>query len=100
MTVDVTSVNDAPAGRNNIVTTLEDTTYAFTAADFGFTDPADGAGASGANNLQAVVITTLPTAGTLTDNGNTVHAGDSISVADISTGKLIFSPAANQNGAG
>ena len=36
--VNVTSVNDAPAGANNTVTTLEDTAYTFAAADFGFTD--------------------------------------------------------------
>jgi len=68
ITVDVTAANDAPAGANNTVTTLEDTGYAFTAADFGFTDPIDAASASGANALAAVKISTLPTAGTLTDN--------------------------------
>ena len=41
ITVNVTSVNDAPAGTDNTVTTLEDTAYVFTAADFGFTDPND-----------------------------------------------------------
>ena len=41
MTVNVTAVNDAPAGTDNTVTTLEDTQYTFTAADFGFTDPND-----------------------------------------------------------
>ena len=41
MTIDVTSVNDAPAGTDNTVTTLEDTQYTFAAADFGFTDPND-----------------------------------------------------------
>ena len=41
MTVDVTPVNDAPAGTDKTVTTLEDTAYTFTAADFGFTDPND-----------------------------------------------------------
>ena len=41
MTVNVTSVNDAPAGTNKTITTLEDTAYTFTAADFGFSDPND-----------------------------------------------------------
>ena len=59
MTVNVTAVNDAPAGTNNTVTTLEDTAYTFTAADFGFTDPND----TPANALLAVKITTLPGAG-------------------------------------
>src|SRR5947207_241622 len=38
ITVNVTSVNDAPAGTDKTVTTLEDTAYTFAAADFGFTD--------------------------------------------------------------
>ena len=44
MTINVTAVNDAPAGTDNTVTTLEDTAYTFTAADFGFSDPNDIAG--------------------------------------------------------
>jgi hypothetical protein len=39
MTVDVTAVNDAPAGTNTTVTAVEDTQYVFSAANFGFTDP-------------------------------------------------------------
>ena len=53
MTVNVTAVNDAPAGTDKTVTTLEDTAYTFAAADFGFTDPND----SPANTLPAVKIT-------------------------------------------
>src|SRR5262249_40187122 len=34
ITVNVTPVNDAPAGANKTVSTSEDTAYAFTAADF------------------------------------------------------------------
>ena len=41
MTVNVTAVNDAPAGTNNTVTTNEDTAYTFATADFGFSDPND-----------------------------------------------------------
>ena len=60
ITINVTSVNDAPAGTNNTVTTLnEDTAYTFAAADFGFSDPND----SPANTLAAVKITTLATNG-------------------------------------
>ena len=50
ITVNVTSVNDAPAGTDKTVTTLEDTAYTFAAADFGFSDPND----SPANSLSAV----------------------------------------------
>jgi Bacterial Ig domain len=37
----IASVNDAPTGANNTVTTLEDTPYIFQAADFGFSDAAE-----------------------------------------------------------
>ena len=95
MTINVTSVNDAPIGYDrHTVTTLEDTGYTFTTANFGFTDPSD----SPANNLLAVKITSLPTAGTLKDNGTAVTLGQVIPVADISGNKLVFTPAANANG--
>ncbi|HZV53953.1 MAG TPA: tandem-95 repeat protein, partial [Rhodocyclaceae bacterium] len=95
-TVTVISVNDAPAGTDKTVTTNEDTAYTFTGADFGFTDPNDAP----ANTLLAVRISTLPGAGTLTDNGVAVTAGQFVSVADINAGKLVFTPALSANGAG
>ncbi len=94
LTVNVTPVNDAPSGANATVTTNEDTGYVFGVADFGFSDPNDNP----ANSLQAVKVTTLPGAGTLTDNGVAVTAGQFVSVADITAGKLVFTPAANANG--
>ena len=103
MTIDVTSVNDAPAGTNNTISTLEDTDYTFAAADFGFADTADG------DALSAVYITTVPTNGTLyldvngdgiVDVGEAVGATDSITVADITAGRLKFKPAADANGPG
>ena len=85
--VTLNGVNDAPAGTNNTVTVNEDATYTFTTQNFGFTDPND----SPANNLLAVKITTLSTAGTLYYDadgagGNApvpVTTGQSISAADI-----------------
>ena len=44
-------------------------------------------------------ITSLPTAGTLKDNGNTVTLGQLVPVSDISGNGLVFTPAANANGA-
>src|SRR6185312_10607378 len=41
MFINAISVNDAPSGANNTVTTLEDTAYVFTTADFGFSDASD-----------------------------------------------------------
>jgi len=96
MTIDVTSVNDAPAGANNTVTTNEDTAYTFTATDFGFTDASD----SPVNTLLAVKISTLPANGSLTLHGAAVTAGQFVSAADIASGLLTFTPAANANGTG
>ena len=94
ITFNVTSINDAPSGTNTTVTTLEDTDYTFTAADFGFSDAAD----SPANSLLAVKITTLPAKGTLRDNGVAVTAGQLVSVADVMAGLLTFTPAVNAIG--
>ncbi len=96
LTVNVSAVNDAPAGADNTVTTTEDTAYVFSAADFGFSDAAD----SPANNFSVVRIGTLPAAGTLTNNGAAVSSGQSVSVADINAGRLVFAPAADASGTG
>src|SRR5690606_30776221 len=99
ITIDVTSVNDAPAGADKTVTTLEDTALVFTAADFGFTDPND----SPANTLLAVQISALPASGTLTlaagaSAPGAVTLNQVISAADLAF--LTYTPAANANGAG
>ena len=96
----VTAVNDAPAGTDVTKTFLEDGSYTFAAADFGFTDPADAnaPSTSGANAFLSVIITTLPTAGagTLTVSNVAVTAGQEIAVANIPN--LKFTPTANANG--
>jgi large repetitive protein len=84
ITFDVTSVNDAPQGADNTVTTSEDTDYVFSVADFGYTDTSDVP----ANNFAVVIITTLPANGVLTlaagaSVTGAVIAGQTISVADI-----------------
>ncbi len=90
----LSGVNDPPSGADKTITLLEDGSYGFTAADFGFTDPND----SPANALKSVVIATLPTAGTLTLSGAAVSAGQTVLAANL--GSLVFSPAANANGTG
>src|SRR4029079_16397017 len=95
LTINVTSVNDAPAGTDNTITTNEDTPYTLSAANFGFTDPND----SPANALLAVEITTLPSNGVLTLDNVAVIAGQFISVADIAANLLVFTPNSNANGA-
>ena len=88
--------NHAPAGTDKTITTLlEDSAHTFAVADFGFTDPLD----TPANALLAVKITTLPGAGSLTSNGVAVAVNQFVSAADLSGGKLKFTPATNANGA-
>ncbi|HKY42034.1 MAG TPA: cadherin-like domain-containing protein, partial [Pyrinomonadaceae bacterium] len=94
MTINVIAVNDEPAGTDNTVVTNEDTTYTFTAAEFGFTDPND----TPANALAAVKITTIATNGKLKLNGVDVTPGQFVAVADINAGNLKFFPDANENG--
>src|SRR5437763_12039233 len=50
--------------------------------------------------ISFVKVTTLPGAGSLSNNGSPVTAGEEVSAADITAGKLVFTPAANANGAG
>ncbi|WP_202189278.1 cadherin-like domain-containing protein, partial [Sphingomonas sp. CCH10-B3] len=91
LTFNVTPVNDAPSGTDATLTILEDMPRTLTTADFGFSD-AEG------NSFAAVVITTLPSAGSLTLNGVALTAGQSIPVASLP--QLVFTPAANASGNG
>jgi hypothetical protein len=95
LTISVTNVNEAPAGTNATITINEDTVHTFTAANFGFSDPGD---MPTPNNLSAVIISTVPAAGTLALSAVPVIAGQSIAAASI--GNLTFTPAANANGNG
>lgn len=90
--ITVTTVNDAPIGADAIISGLEDTPVTLQVADFGFTDPVD----SGV--FDAILIDQLPSRGALSLDGITVGTGDSISVADIARGAVVFSPAENENG--
>ena len=91
LTFNVNSVNDEPAGTDYIASTLEDTLYTLSRADFGF-DDSDG------DNFSAVVITTLPEQGTLRLGNAAVAASDIIDVNDIDSGELTFLPDSNANG--
>ncbi len=84
--VSLTVVNVAPSGVSNTVITNESTAYTFATSDFGFSDVSD--------DFLAVKITTLPSVGSLTDNGVAVSAGDFIPVADVSGNLLVFTPVA------
>jgi VCBS repeat-containing protein len=87
--INVMSVNDAPSATSSTITVLEDSSKTFATSDFGFSD-VDG------NTLSAVIISTLPAAGTLTLNNVNVVQGQRIPVAAIPT--LKYTPALNVNG--
>ena len=87
--------NAAPTAANNTVTTRENRAYAFTAADFGFTDTDAG------DTLASVRIVTLPAAGALELGGGEVVADQVVTRAKIdlvSNGGLTFTPAVDANG--
>ena len=73
---------------------LEDASYTFVAADFGFSDPDD----SPSNALLAIRISSLPSAGSLRLDGRSIAVGEFVGIAELTQGKLSFSPAANANG--
>ena len=108
MSINVTPVNDAPVGTTKTVTTPEDTSYTFGPTDFASAslnvfDPNDTSPPSslGPNQLQDVLITSLPVNGTLNYNGAPLAAGQlpkMVTVADLTGNLLIFVPAANANG--
>ncbi|MGB0389256.1 MAG: Ig-like domain-containing protein, partial [Ardenticatenaceae bacterium] len=87
MTINVTAVNDDPAGGNDSITTPEDQNKSFDESDFTF-DDLDG------HTFNGIRIETLETEGDLEENGSDVSAGDIIE--DVTT--LLFKPAANANG--
>ncbi|NYH96847.1 tandem-95 repeat protein [Novosphingobium marinum] len=99
-TVAITEINDAPQGQDALAAFFEDARFAFTEAAFGFTDVPELDAFSG------VVISTLPTSGTLyidTDGlggspGTPVAASQFVSKADIDAGYLVYVPVENANG--
>ena len=93
MTLNVTSVNDAPTSTGGILRTRKNTTKAFKLEDFGFKD------ADTADSLQSVVFTNLPTNGAITLNGADVAIGQTISIASINAGQLQYVPPSNATGA-
>lgn len=85
-TVDSTLTNES-ASYNPTITINEDTAKVFATDDFTANNP-----------LSGIMITALPTAGSLTFDGVAVTLNQEITAADISAGKLIFTPEANANG--
>ncbi|NJR38141.1 MAG: cadherin-like domain-containing protein [Leptolyngbyaceae cyanobacterium CSU_1_4] len=92
LTFNVTPVNDSPTGQDKTVPTVEDTPYIFTPTDFGFSDIDLG------DTLSGVRIDSLPASGTFSLNGGAIAPGQVISIADITAGKLVFTPVVNSSG--
>ena len=85
MSIVVTGVHQAPDAQDKVVTTLENTSYTLQVSDFPFTDVDN-------DDLQNIIVTQVPTGGTLRLNGNTVLNGDPISKAAIAGQGLVFTP--------
>ncbi|MFN6133717.1 MAG: cadherin-like domain-containing protein, partial [Synechococcaceae cyanobacterium] len=96
LSISVTPLNDAPSGSDKTIAILEDGSYTFSAADFGFTDPADASGPSGANGFKSVILSSLSGSGSLQLGGVAVSVGQEINTANISS--LSYVAAANTNG--
>ena len=91
--------NTPPTSSNGTVTATEDTDYAFTAANFNFSDTDTGAA------LSSVKVTSLPASGkgTLKVDGTVIASGalpKAVTKVDIDASKLTYSPPANANGDG
>lgn len=93
MTLNLSLTNTPPTAANNTVTFDEDSSYTISVADFQYSDAEN-------NSLNQVRITALPTNGLLTLSDVAVILNQTINVADIAAGNLIFTPATNANGIG
>ncbi|OWT79852.1 hypothetical protein CEY04_00005, partial [Achromobacter sp. HZ28] len=87
VTVTIAGANDAPVSAANSTHVEVGTTHVFSLSEFAFSD---SKGESDA--FQSVIISRLPTVGSLTYNGSAVTTGMVITVADISSGKLVYTP--------
>ncbi len=90
--ITLNGVNDAPTTDNNSLILANGDNYTFSADDFGFSDPDEN------DSLQSLTITSLPSSGDLTLNGNAVTAGQEINASDI--GNLVYEAASGNNDAG
>ncbi|MBQ0133277.1 MAG: type I secretion C-terminal target domain-containing protein, partial [Comamonas sp.] len=89
LAINVLPVNDAPTSADASKNVTTGTVYTFKSADFAYQDAVEG------HAQKSVIISKLPTNGTLTLDGGSVTAGASISLADIAAGKLKFTPSTN-----
>ena len=90
LTVNIAAVNDAPTAESSTIAGFEDESITFAASDFGFAD------VDLLSTFVSVTVTSSPEG--LTLDGVDVTDGQEIALADISAGKLVYTPAANVNG--
>jgi hypothetical protein len=88
----IVTSNFLPTSANALITVLEDVTSKVQSTSFKFTDGDKG------QTLQKVVITSLPTLGTLKLSGVAVQTNDEISIASINAGNLTYVTASNGSG--
>lgn len=87
ITITVNPVNDPPRGLASSVTTNQNTSYTFSAANFNYSDVES-------NTLTAISLASLPTTGTLYYNGSAATNALTIPASSISL--LSFMPLTNQ----
>lgn len=96
-TFNVTALNDPPVSTSPTLTINEDTVTTLSLANFGSYSDVEN------SPLSKIQVTSLPNAGTLEFNNSTswtaVTLNMEVSAADITSGKLRFTPAPNATGA-
>jgi protocatechuate 3,4-dioxygenase beta subunit len=92
MQVIVDPVNDAPTAANKTFNLDNGNAVVLSQGDFGFVDAVEH------DAFQAVIVTSLPSAGKLLLNGVAIAAGAEVSAADIAAGKLAFEPSQSTSG--
>jgi VCBS repeat-containing protein len=92
VTITITGSNDAPVVTGATVAGTEDIAHTVTLADLGYSD-VDG------DALVSITIGTV-TGGVLTLDGNAVTLPATVLAADITGGKLIFTPTEHLSGTG
>ncbi|MBF2049593.1 MAG: DUF4347 domain-containing protein [Elainella sp. C42_A2020_010] len=88
--VEIAPQQDAPTAQDSKLEIAENSIYTFKSGDFSFSD------VDSEDSLQAVQITSLPSAGMLLYDGQAVQINQTIAVADL--GKLTFAPTGDDNG--
>ena len=85
LTFNVAPVNDAPQGIDTTALVDDNESYTLTRSEFQFTDAEN-------DQLNGVVIDSLPENGSLTIAGNPVNPGEFVDSASIDAGALLYTP--------